>query len=173
MQKLLLGVPLLGFRLHDAGVKPVHHVAFGFRREIANTFATHTPFGTDEKFKPDGIVKNFQCKAMRSARGCVLTLDGKQVILLQRQPIQSFNTGLTALFRQLRLKVGNDFRLELVYKITTLSVPLWQLRFVSVDPARTSARRVFVIQSEHAPDQLHIAGSCLGLGPFQECNWFM
>ena len=82
MLRLLLGVPLLGFRLHDAGIKPVHHVAFGFRREIAYTFAAHTPFGTDEKFKPDGIVKNFQCKAMRPTRRRVLTLDGKQVILL-------------------------------------------------------------------------------------------
>lgn len=75
--------------------------------------------------------------------------------------------------RQLRLKAGNDLGLEFVYKIATHDRSLWQLRFVSVDPARTSAHRVFVIQSEHTPDQFHVAGSCLGLGFLQERNGLM
>ena len=80
--RLLLDEPLFDFRFHNAGVKPVHHVALRFRREIAYTFAAHTPFSPDEEFKPDGIVKDLQCKAMRPARGFVLTLNGKQAFFL-------------------------------------------------------------------------------------------
>lgn len=76
--RLLLDEPLFDFRFHNAGVKPVHHVALRFRREIAYTFAAHTPFSPDEEFKPDGIVKDLQCKAMRPARGFVLTLNGSR-----------------------------------------------------------------------------------------------